>query len=323
MTTRRTILQSAILGFPAIVPAHVLGQEGPSNKLNIGFVGTGNNGSNWMPLFLEDSRVRVLAVCDVNKEGPGYWDGSVRGREPARRMVNEFYEDDSCLAYSDYREMLAKADLDAIYIGTPDHWHALIAISAAREGKDIFGQKPLALTVREGRAMADGVSNAGIVWQTGSQQRSDPNFRFVCELVRNNRLGRIETVRVGLPAGRPDYGRTAHQTKTQPVPDGFDYDMWLGPAPEAPYAPARVGVNFRWVSDYSGGQITDWSAHHLDIAQWGLDMDASGPIAIHNASGTFERHPIYDTATDFHFECEYASGVRLICSSEERERRAF
>lgn len=318
MTTRRTILQSAILGFPAIVPAHVLGQAAPSNRLNIGFVGTGNNGSNWMPLFLQDSRVRVLAVCDVNKEGPGYWDGSVRGREPARRMVNEFYEDESCLAYSDYREMLAKADLDAIYIGTPDHWHALIAIAATRAGKDIFGQKPLALTVREGRAMADAVSSAGIVWQTGSQQRSDPNFRFVCELVRNNRLGRIETVRVGLPAGRPDYGRTAHLTETQPVPEGFDYDMWLGPAPEVPYAPARVGVNFRWVSDYSGGQITDWGAHHLDIAQWGLDMDASGPIAIHDARGTFERHPIYDTATDFHFECEYANGIRLICSSEER-----
>ena len=317
-TTRRTILKSAIVGFPTIVPASVLGQEAPSNKLTIGFVGTGNNGTNWMRFFLKDERVRVLAVCDVNREGGGYWDGSVRGREPARRIVNAHYEDESCLAFSDYREMLVKAGVDAIYIGTPDHWHAIIAIAAARAGKDIFGQKPLALTVREGRAMSDAISTAGIVWQTGSQQRSDWNFRYVCELVRNDRLGRIHTVRVGLPSGRPDYGRTAHLTETQPVPDGFDYDMWLGPAPEAPYAPARVGVNFRWVSHYSGGQITDWGAHHLDIAQWGLDMDNSGPVAIRNATGNFEEHPIYDTATEFHFECQYASGVNLICSNEER-----
>ena len=316
--SRRTVLKSSIIGFPAIVPASVLGQDAPSNKLTIGFIGTGNNGTNWMRQFLRDRRVRVLAVCDVNREGGGYWDGTVRGREPARRLVNEHYADNSCQAFADFRELLGRDDVDSIYIGTPDHWHALIAIAAARAGKDIYGQKPLSLTVREGRAMADAVKTAGIVWQTGSQQRSDRNFRIVCELVRNHRLGKVHTVRVGLPSGRPDYGKTAHLTSPQSVPDGFDYDMWLGPAPHQPFAPARVGVNFRWVSDYSGGQVTDWGAHHLDIAQWGLGRDGSGPVAIRSPSAKFEKHPIYDTATQFYFECEYWNRVRLICSNKER-----
>lgn len=316
--SRRTFLKSGVLGFPTIVPGRVIGQDAPSNKPTIGFVGTGNNGTNWMRIFLRDQRIRVNAVCDVNLQGGGYWDGSVRGREVARLIVNEHYGDNSCLSFADFRELLSRADSDAVYIGTPDHWHALIAIAAARAGKDIFCQKPLALTVQEGRAMSDAVRTAGVIWQTGSQQRSDSNFRRVCEIVRNNRLGKIHTVRVGLPAGRPDYGRTAHLTDPQAIPEGFDYDLWLGPAPEAPFAPARVGVNFRWVSDYSGGQVTDWGAHHLDIAQWGLGMDASGPVAVKSPQGRFDKHPIYDTATEFHFELEYANGVRLICSSNER-----
>lgn len=321
--TRRTFMKATLGGFPAIVPATVLGQDAPSNKLTIGFIGTGNNGTNWMRRFLHDSRVRVIAVCDVNREGGGYWDGTIRGREPARRLVNEYYGDNSCLAMADFREVLRRDDIDSIYIGTPDHWHALIAIAAARAGKDIYGQKPLSLTVSEGRAMADAVKTAGIVWQTGSQQRSDRNFRVVCELVRNGRLGELHTVKVGLPGGRPDYGKTAHLAEPQDVPDGFDYDAWLGPAPDAPYSPARVGVNFRWISDYSGGQVTDFGAHHLDIAQWGLGMDSSGPVSIREPKATYAEHPIYDTATGFYFECEYASGVRLICSDTERPGVVF
>ncbi len=321
--TRRTFMQSTLGGFPAIVPASVLGQAAPSNKLTIGFIGTGNNGTNWMRRFLRESRVRVIAVCDVNREGGGYWDGTIRGREPARRLVNEHYGDNSCLAMADFREVIRRDDIDSIYIGTPDHWHALIAIAAASAGKDIYGQKPLSLTVREGRAMADTVKTAGIVWQTGSQQRSDRNFRVVCELARNGRLGKLHTVRVGLPGGRPDYGKTAHLATPRDVPEGFDYDAWLGPAPDAPYSPARVGVNFRWISDYSGGQVTDFGAHHLDIAQWGLGMDSAGPVSIREPKAKYAEHPIYDTATEFYFECEYASGARLICSDKERPGVVF
>ena len=322
-TTRRSFLKTtakatAAIGAPMIVSSRLLGKDAPSNKLTMGFIGTGNNGTNWLGRFLRDSRVKVLAVCDVNKEGPGYWSNSVRGREPARKMVDKHYGGKTCDAYEDFREVIGRKDIDGIYIGTPDHWHALIAVMAARAKKDIYGQKPLSLTVAEGRAMVKAVEENGIVWQTGSQQRSDSNFRRVCELVRNGRIGRLHTVRCGLPGGIPDYGRTAKLTETRPVPEGFNYDLWLGPAPEAPYCPARVGVNFRWILDYSGGQVTDWGGHHPDIAQWGMDTEHTGPIAIKNVRATWAEHPVYDTATDYYFECVYENGVTLIISSRER-----
>ncbi|MBN1441380.1 MAG: Gfo/Idh/MocA family oxidoreductase, partial [Planctomycetes bacterium] len=203
-------------------------------------------------------------------------------------------------------------------IGTPDHWHAIIAIAAAEAKKDIYGQKPLSLTVAEGRAMVEAVERNKVVWQTGSQQRSDSNFRRACELVRNGRIGKLHTVRCGLPGGIPDYGKTAAQTEPRPVPEGFNYDLWLGPAPEAPYCPARVGVNFRWNLDYSGGQITDWGGHHPDIAQWGMGTDRSGPVEIRNPQATFAKHPVYNTATEYSIEYIYESGVKLIISNRER-----
>jgi predicted dehydrogenase len=265
-----------------------------------------------------DERVRVVAVCDVNKEGPGYWSGTVRGRDPAKRRVDDFYKGVGCAAYEDFRDVIRRDDIDAIYIGTPDHWHAIIGIAAANAGKDVYGQKPLSLTIADGRAMVEAVKRNGIVWQTGSQQRSDHNFRRACELVRNGRIGKLQTVRCGLPGGIPDFGKTAHLTDPQPVPKGFNYDLWLGPSPKEPYCPARVGVNFRWNLNYSGGQITDWGGHHPDIAQWGMDTEYSGPIEIRNPRGKFAEHPIYDTATDYYFECIYENGVKLIISNQER-----
>ncbi|MBD3267368.1 gfo/Idh/MocA family oxidoreductase [bacterium] len=318
--SRRTFLRRTALAGAAfsIVPSSVLGADAPSGKFTMGFIGTGNNGTNWLRGFLRDDRVRVLAVCDVNKEGPGYWDNSIRGREPARRMVNQAYGDESCAAYEDYRKLIARDDIDGIYIGTPDHWHAIIAIEAASAGKDIYGQKPLSLTIAEGRAMSNAVRLNNVVWQTGSQQRSDHNFRRACELVRNGRIGKLHTVRCGLPGGTPDFGKTAKKVETEPIPKDFNYDRWLGPAPAAPYCPARVGVNFRWVLDYSGGQITDWGGHHPDIAQWGMDTEYTGPVQIKNGKGKFSNHPIYNTATDYYFECIYKNGVTLIISNKER-----
>jgi predicted dehydrogenase len=318
--TRRSFLKHTALAGAAlaIVPSRVLGADAPSNKITMAFIGTGNNGTNWLHQFLRDSRVRVVAVCDVNKEGPGYWDNTIRGREPARRTVNSAYSDTSCGAYEDYREVIARDDIDAIYIGTPDHWHGVIAIDAANAKKDIYGQKPLSLTIAEGRAMSDAVKRNNVIWQTGSQQRSDSNFRRACELVRNGRIGTLHTVRCGLPGGTPDFGKTAHLTETAPIPEGFNYDLWLGPAPKVPYCPARVGVNFRWNLDYSGGQITDWGGHHPDIAQWGMNTEYTGPVAIKNVKGKFSQHPIYNTATEYYYECIYENGVKLIISNKER-----
>jgi len=250
---------------PEIVPASALGREGavaPSNRITMGFIGTGNQGMGDMRYFLKDPRVQVLAVCDVNRESAGYWNGAVAGREPGRRRVEEAYADataggsySGCDAYNDYRDLLARTDIDAVEIATPDHWHAIQVIDACRAGKDIYCQKPLSLTVAEGRAMSDAVRDHGRVLQTGSQQRSDSHFRRACELVRNGRIGKLKTVRCGLPGGRPDLGKTCDRKAPEPVPDGFDYDLWLGPAPMKPFAPARCHVNFRWILDYSGGQV--------------------------------------------------------------------
>ena len=319
-TSRRHFLKQAAAGLaaPTIVSAAAFAHPGPNDKINVAFIGTGNNGTNWLEPFLSDKRVKVVAVCDVNREGPGYWNNSIRGREPALKIVNDSYDGNVCRGYVDYREVIARPDIDAIYIGTPDHWHAVIGVTAANAKKDVYGQKPLALTIAEGRAIARAVKQNNIVWQTGSQQRSDVNFRRACELVRNGRIGKLHTVRCGLPGGTPDFGKTASRTSPEPIPDGFEYDFWLGPAPRAPYCPARVGVNFRWVLDYSGGQLTDWGGHHPDIAQWGMNTERSGPIAIKNAKGKFAPGPIYNTATEFHFECVYANGVTLIISNKER-----
>ena len=158
----------------------------------------------------------------------------------------------------------------------------------------------------------------GVVFQTGSQQRSSDNFRWICELVRNGRIGKLQTVECGLPTGTPDYGKTGHLTETVPVPKGFDYETWLGPAPDAPYCPARTHVNFRWVLDYSGGQVTDWGGHHPDIAQWGMDTELTGPVRIQNPKATWAVHPVWNTATEYYFECIYANGVKMIISNQLR-----
>jgi predicted dehydrogenase len=166
--------------------------------------------------------------------------------------------------------------------------------------------------------MSSAVSKSRVVFQTGSQQRSDARFRRACELVRNGRIGKLKTVRVGLPAGREDYAKTGDRKKTDPVPAGFEYDRWLGPAPDAPYAPARCHVNFRWIYDYSGGQVTDWGGHHPDCAQWGMGTEMTGPIEIRKAQATFPPDPLWNTATEYAFEAVYEDGVTMIVSSKER-----
>ncbi|MCX6585792.1 MAG: Gfo/Idh/MocA family oxidoreductase [Acidobacteria bacterium] len=324
---RRDLLPAALLCAPVLQ-----GQSAPppSRRITVGLIGCGNQGINDLKLFLADERVQVVAVCDVNRQSPGYWNGGIAGREPARDFVEWHYGQarrsgayKGCAIYEDFRELLRRPDIDAVILALPDHWHALATIAAARAGKDIYGEKPLALTIAEGRAMVNAVQSNNRIFQTGSQQRSDPRFRLACELVRNGRLGKLHTVLCGLPGGTPDYGQTGHRQDPEPVPAGFNYDLWLGPAPEAPYAPARCHVNFRWILDYSGGQLTDWGGHHPDIAQWGMGTELTGPIAIRNGQATWAKEKLWNTATDFHFEAVYASGVKLICSSRVRQGVTF
>lgn len=300
------------------------GRTAPSDRINIGIIGSGNQAMNDINDFLQDDRVQITAICDVNKYSTGYWDGKPGGRDVGMRFVDGYYSKregksyQSCRGYEDFREVIDRKDIDAVEVVLPDHWHSIPVLMAAKAGKDIYCQKPLALTIPEGRAMANAVKKYNVVFQTGSQQRSDWNFRRVCELVRNGRIGQLQTVECGLPGGTPDFGKTGHLTNTIAVPAGFDYNTWLGPAPDAPYCPARTHVNFRWVLDYSGGQVTDWGGHHPDIAQWGMDTEHTGPVKIQNVKAQWAQHPVWNTATEYYFECLYANGVKLIISNKLR-----
>lgn len=320
------LVASAIVG-PMIIPSSALGKDGhvaPSDRINMVIIGAGNQGMNDLNDFLTDKRVQITGICDVNAISTGYWDGKLGGRETCINRVNEYYSTyfgkkyKACVGFEDFREVLMRKDVDAVEIVLPDHWHAIPVLMAAKAKKDIYCQKPLALTIPEGRAMANAVKHYDVVFQTGSQQRSEENFRRICEIVRNGRIGKLHTVECGLPSGTPDYGKTGSQTTPIPVPKGFDYDMWLGPAPEAAYCPARTHVNFRWIDDYSGGQVTDFGGHHPDIAQWGMGTEYTGPVKIQHAKVTWAEHPIWNTAAQYYFECLYANDVKMIISSEAK-----
>ena len=318
---RRTFLKTSIaIPIPFIVPASARGagkRPAPSERLTVGLIGCGNNGLNWMRNFMGDERVQIVAACDVNQRSNGYWANREGGRDVAGERAEQKYGQGIAL-FNDFRELLARDDIDAVQIATPDHWHALQVIAAARAGKHIYGQKPLSLTVREGRLMSDAVAKAGVTFQTGSQQRSSAHFHKANELVRNGLIGNVRTVRVGLPGGHPDYSKRGASKDEQPVPRGLDYDLWLGPAPEAYYCDARLHVNWRWILDYSGGQVTDWGAHHIDCAQWILNRTKTGPVVFRNLAGDFPpRKELYNTARSYSWECEYKDGVKMLVGSNQ------
>ena len=325
LKTYGTITAGALI-IPTIIPACARDKNGhtaPSDRINMAFIGAGNQAGNDVKEFLKDKRVQVTTICDVNKESSGYWNGKVAGREFIKRLVNDSYTEqygkpyNGCIGVEDFRVVIQNKEIDAVEVVTPDHWHAIPVLMAAAAGKDIYCQKPLSLTIPEGRAMSNAQKKYNIVFQTGSQRRSSEAFRKICELVRNGRLGELHTVKVGLPKGTPDYGQTGNLTENMPAPEGFDYDTWLGPAPDAPYCPARTHVNYRWNLDYSGGQLTDWGGHFIDMAQWGMGTDHTGPLKIVNANATWAKHPIWNTAIEFYFEAIYANRVKLIVSTDE------
>ena len=232
---------------PQIVPSSVFGADAPSKRVTMAFIGVGNQGTNDMRGFLQDSRVQVVAVCDVNRESKGYWTNALGGREPAKRIVNEFYAKKTghadykgCEAYEDFRELLARKDIDAVEIAVPDHWHAIPVIAAAKAGKDIYGQKPLSLTISDGRAMSNAVKRYGRIFQCGSQQRSDSNFRRVCELVRNGRIGKLQTVECGLPGGTPDYVGNNPSKAAAARARGIQLRVLAGPGPAGAVLPGPL-----------------------------------------------------------------------------------
>ncbi|MCF8262517.1 MAG: Gfo/Idh/MocA family oxidoreductase [Melioribacteraceae bacterium] len=295
---------AGLLAAPYFIPSNVLGRNGfisPGNKITIGIIGAGWMGTSNLESFLNEDSAQVVAICDIDKEH----------LTEAVQMVNSKYGNNDCSTYHDFNELLARKDIDAVVISTPDHWHAIPAIAAAKAGKDIYAEKPLSHSFNEGVAMRDAVHRYGRIWQTGSWQRSISNFRFACEIVRNGKIGKVNRVEVGLPFGHKDFEGTGGEEAPILPPAHLDYDRWLGPAPFAQYAPARVHKNWRWHLDYGGGQLMDWIGHHNDIAHWALDLDSTGPIEV-DAFGEYPKTGLWNTATKFHVKSTYKNGIEII-----------
>ena len=328
----------AVFAMPYVLPSGCASVRGvvvrrppPSARVNVGMLGYGTMAQDNIGNFLNSDNVQLTAICDVVSEGPlyGYRAERLGGREPGRRKVNGFYaekagkaEYSGCKVFKDFREMLDDRELDAVCISTPDHWHALHTVWAAKKGKHIYGQKPLYLTVTEGRAMVNAVTKAGITFQTGAQSRSNDYFRMACEFVRNGRIGKLQRVEVGLNKGFGTFGKTPEQLSETPqaVPPSYlDLDLWLGPAPKRQYTPKiHLPMQWRYNLDYSCGMLTDFAAHQLDIMQWALNKDGVAPIAIENIAGRLPPlTDLYNTvATPFSFEIVYSDGMRVFVSSE-------
>jgi predicted dehydrogenase len=307
---RRDFLRTAagaaagVIAIPYIVPSSVFGADGgvaPSNKLHVGMIGVGSQGTWDMRGFLDKSETLVVALCDID----------VKHQKIAKTEVDQKYGNSDCKTYGDFRDMIARSDIDIIATAIPDHWHSIPAIMAAEAGKDIHGQKPLARTIKEGRAICDAVKRYGRIWQTGSWQRSVANFRRACELVRNGRVGKVHTVEVGLPTGG-----TRGNESIKPVPEGVDWEMWLGPAPWVPFR-GVLHWDWRWIMDYSGGQLTDWAGHHIDIAHWSLDLEHTGPVEI-EGHGTYPKDGIFNVPYQYKVTTKYANGLTMIIANDRQ-----
>lgn len=295
-----TLLAGLAAGFPALVPSSVLGANAPSRRITLGFIGMGMQAGGYLlGQFMRRDDVQVLAVCDVES----------KRREACKARVDKQYGDAAasgtsrgCTIYSDFRELLARPDIDAVVIATPDHWHALMVIEACRQGKDVYCEKPLSLTIQEAKLMVEAARRHGRVVQTGSMQRSDARFRLACEMVRSGRIGDVHSVYVNVGATSDPCFLPA-----EPVFDTLDWNSWLGPAPLRPYNAilcpdhTRTYPDWRLYRDYSGGMMTDWGAHHFDIAQWGLGMDESGPVEIVPPDGKDVQYLTY----------RYSNGVKM------------
>jgi predicted dehydrogenase len=310
-SNRRQFLQAsatAALGtviLPSIVPSSVLGMNGkipPSDRIVMGSIGTGSQG-NWnMENFLRFKEVQYVALCDVD----------ANHLAKTQDVVNKHYKNSDCRIYGDYREFLEKEKLDAVCISVPDHWHSLTYTAAAEKKINIWGEKPLARSIGEGKAIVKAVQKNDVIWQTGSWQRSVENFRHGAELAFNGRIGKIKYVEVGLPDG----GKNIGTPPVMEVPEGLNWEFWLGSAPKVPYR----GVchwDWRWILDYSGGQLTDWAGHHIDIAHWGLGLDRTGPVEV-EGTGVYPKEGIFDVPIAYDFICKYANGVTMRVANSSR-----
>ena len=306
MTRRQLLARAAAVAAPCLVPASVLAGRGgaaPSDRIGIGVIGVGGRGGVHVKTLLGMEQAQVLAVCDPQ---------GLR-RQARKKQVEQHYAQATgrahkgCAACNDFRELLARKDIDAVFGAAVGQWHGLHYVAAAKAGKDVYGEKPLTLSAAEGRLVCDAVRRYGIVFQTGLQQRSSPTFRLACELALNGYLGEVRSVKVGVPGGA-----TIPTAPTAPVPDHFDYEMWLGPAPATPYNAVKCRSEAFWghIYDYSLGFLAAWGVHHLDIAQWGAPSLTAGKVQVHGTA-TFPKEGMANTPLTWRVEILAADGVRL------------
>lgn len=288
-----------VAAFPTIIPSSVLGQNAPSKQVTFGFVATGGMGNSNIDrvLKLKDKGARIVAVCDVDKPN----------RDRAAKRIEKFYGETGIRTANDFRELTRDKSIDAIVVSTPDHWHTIPAVDAIRNGKDVYVEKPLTHSIREGQVLVAELRKHNRVGQTGTMQRSDKDFRYVAKVIQAGALGKIDHIDVLIPANNKFIGAN---WQPEAVPEGLDYDMWIGPAPFAPYTKQRTHYQFRFIMDYAGGQTTNWGAHYIDIAQWATGMDASGPVAV-EGFGEFPSTGLFTAPTRVDFTAIYASGIRL------------
>ncbi len=303
--SRRRFLKRAGAAFaaPYVIPSSVLGlgsATAPSKRITLGSIGVGGRGTSHVRTFLGHKDVQILAVCDPFQSKC----------DDVKKQIEKHYAGDKggydgCDTYQDFRDLLARDDIDAVVIASPEYWHALHGAYAAEAGKDIYGEKALTLTVAEGRALVDRVRRYDRVFQVGTQQRSYRNFRFACELARNGYLGKLGVAKVGVPGGRalPDAPPT-------PPPPDLDYEMWLGPAPYTPHNDLKCTYNWYFIYDYCVGWIQSWGVHHVDVAQWGAPSLAKGKLKV-RGTATFPEKGLADTSLTWHVECTAEDGMVL------------
>ncbi len=291
---------------PQIIPSSAFGMGGrvaPSDRIVIGSIGLGSQGTSNLNDFLKlKSPLQFVAVCDVDS----------KHLANAKNIIDTANKNKDCRTYDDYREFLEKEKLDAVSIALPDHWHGLIYSAAANKGINVYGEKPICRTINDGKVIVNAVKKNNIIWQTGSWQRSLFNFRRGAELAINGRVGKIKYIEVGLPDGNRGIG-------TPPViavPPEMNWEMWLGPALKVPYR----GIShwdWRWILDYSGGQLTDWAGHHIDIANWGAGLEHTGPVEV-SGSGVYPADGIFNVPVEYDFRCKYANGIEMRVANAAR-----
>lgn len=306
LSRRQFISTTALaLAAPTILPSRVFGQENrpaPSNRITMGIVGAGWQGGSNMGAFLGHKDCQVVAVCDLDKNHLNHAIGE----------VNKRYGNQDCKAYHDFREMMARKDIDTVMLALPDHWHELVSVEAANNGKDIYGEKPLARTIAEQQAMVKAVQKNKRIWQTGSWQRSERHFHYAAEIVRNGLIGKLKRVEVGLPSGHADFANNKDKkTITEPPPE-LDYNFWIGPSQMMPYIECRIHKNWRWNYNTGGGQLLDWVGHHCDIAHWGMDCDNSGPIEVEGKGEFPPTDAIWNTCTKYRINLKYPNDVEMV-----------